>query len=171
MKSVLPAALLSSVIGTAIPASAQGLIEHHAAGYVLIGYQAEVSCPAWGCRSDLRNAWGGGWESRRTADGLSMAVEGLQRYDRFLVSPDLSYHFAVRGQRLFDPFAAAGLTLALGAGDAGIGVGQSGFNFGGGLNLWPTRRFGLRSEFRDYSPSVQYSGEHRQEFRIGLTFR
>ncbi len=80
------------------------------------------------------------------------------------------YHFrkASRSGKTV-PFLTAGYTgIFRGRG------GDSGFNFGGGVNHWFKDRVGVRLEFRDNVFGYTFSGNdyvHYLNVRVGLTFR
>jgi len=71
------------------------------------------------------------------------------------------YHFIHAKDRKLDPFVTGGYTLLFRGGTANAG------NFGGGVNYWFSRHFGIRAEFRDHV----YSSDHYWGFRFGVTFR
>ncbi len=82
-----------------------------------------------------------------------------------VASVDGSYHFRrpEKDAKLV-PFVTSGYTLMWHSGSANL------FNFGGGVNYWFRKHWGLRLEFRDHvwpnSPTAHYWG-----FRVGLAFR
>jgi hypothetical protein len=83
-----------------------------------------------------------------------------------LASVTPAFHFISEdSKRKFDPFVHGGLSLLLGRGGA-IAV-----HYGGGVNYWLRRRFGLRFEFRHHIFSPE-SGEHVHlvGFRVGIVF-
>jgi len=78
-----------------------------------------------------------------------------------------TYHFLeTSSKRKLDPFIDGGVSLLLGSGAAPT------IHYGGGINYWLKRRFGLRVEFRHclWSPEA---GEtvHFLGFRFGIVFR
>ena len=83
-------------------------------------------------------------------------------------SADVSYHFLSKNNaNKVEPFATGGYSLYFGHGKS------SGYNFGGGANVWFSKRAGLRLEIReqgDVSGTIQ-AVRNYVAFRIGLTFR
>jgi hypothetical protein len=83
-----------------------------------------------------------------------------------LASVTPAFHFISKhSKRKFDPFVDGGFSLLVGRGGA-IGI-----HYGGGVNYWVRRRFGLRFEFRHHIFSPE-SGEavHLVGFRVGIVF-
>jgi hypothetical protein len=85
-------------------------------------------------------------------------------------SVDASYHFlGNKSRRRLDPFATGGYSLYFGQRTTF----QSGFNLGGGLNLWLIKHVALRSEIRNQG-GINYFNSgltHYVAFRFGMTFR
>ncbi len=82
-------------------------------------------------------------------------------------SVDASYHFLGKGR--VEPFAVGGYSLYFGDRTAT----QSGFNVGGGVNLWFAKHAALRLEVRGQG-NIDYfrsSFAHYIAFRVGMTFR
>ncbi len=85
-------------------------------------------------------------------------------------SANASYHFFGQNNgRRVEPFVTGGYSLYFGDRTAF----QSGFNLGGGVNIWMAKHVGLRFELRDqdhidyfHSPFTRFVA-----FRIGVTFR
>jgi len=88
-----------------------------------------------------------------------------------LGSADASYHiFHTRSRPRIDPFAVGGYSLYYGE-RADV---HSGYNFGGGVNLWFIKHVAARLEVReqggiDYWANAPFT--HYVGFRFGLTFR
>ena len=87
-------------------------------------------------------------------------------------SVDASYHFfGNRSRRRVDPFATGGYSLYYGQRTTT----QSGFNLGGGVNIWVIRHAALRLEIRDQGGINHFDGfsqfTHYVAFRFGMTFR
>jgi len=83
-----------------------------------------------------------------------------------LASVTPGFHFSSKNSRSrFDPFVDGGLSLLFASG-GGIAI-----HYGGGMNYWLRRRFGLRFEFRHHIWSPE-SGEvvHLVGFRAGIVF-
>jgi opacity protein-like surface antigen len=83
-------------------------------------------------------------------------------------SIDFSYHI-LRKDSQVEPFAVGGPSLYFGQRST-----KTGFNLGGGVNLWAARHVGFRFEFRDNFGigNVEFLGPtHFVGFRIGMTFR
>ena len=83
-----------------------------------------------------------------------------------LASVTPAFHFICRdSKRKFDPFVDGGFSLLAGNG------GAVAIHYGGGMNYWVRRRFGLRLEFRHHIFSPE-SGEavHLVGFRFGIVF-
>lgn len=82
-------------------------------------------------------------------------------------SVDASYHFFGHGRA--EPFVVGGYSLYFGDRTAT----QSGYNLGGGLNLWLSKHAGVRlgiryqGNIRGFSPGF----DHYVAFRFGLAFR
>jgi hypothetical protein len=85
-------------------------------------------------------------------------------------SVDASYHFfGNKSRKGLDPFATGGYSLYYGQRTAF----QSGFNLGGGLNLWLIKHAALRLEAR-YQGGINYFNSNLTRyvaFRFGMTFR
>lgn len=77
-----------------------------------------------------------------------------------LASVNASYHFNRSGKAV--PFLTGGASIA------GAGFASGGGNFGGGVNYWVSRRFGLRFEVRDHIFSSDRP--HTVVFRVGFSF-
>jgi hypothetical protein len=116
---------------------------------------------------------GGGGEGRLTERfalgaeiGVLKPVTNQYAITAGLASVTPAFHFASKDSKSrFDPFVDGGLTLLFASG-GGIGI-----HYGGGVNYWLRRRFGLRFEFRDHIWSPE-SGEavHLVDFRAGIVF-
>lgn len=78
-----------------------------------------------------------------------------------VLSPNASYNFMGSTPRKVVPFVTGGYSLFFRSGIA------NGFNFGGGINYWMRKRFGMRFEFRDQV----LEREHYYTFRTGIVFR
>ena len=77
-----------------------------------------------------------------------------------------AFHFISKNSRSrFGPFVDGGLSMLFASG------GGVAFHYGGGMNYWLRRRFGLRFEFRHHIWSPE-SGEavHLVGFRAGVVF-
>ena len=84
-----------------------------------------------------------------------------------LASVTPAFHFISRdSKRKFDPFVDGGFSLLAGGGGGAVAI-----HYGGGMNYWVRRRFGLRFEFRHHIWSPE-SGEavHLVGFRVGIVF-
>ena len=85
-------------------------------------------------------------------------------------SANASYHFfGKKNRRRVEPFVTGGYSLYFGERTA-FG---SGFNLGGGINIWMARHVAMRLEVRDQD---HINGFHSQftrfvAFRVGVTFR
>lgn len=77
-----------------------------------------------------------------------------------VLSLDPAIHFPTHGHSSLDPYFLGGYTLFFRGGVA------NGGNYGGGVNWWFHRDFGLKLELRDQV--VQ--GTHYWGFRVGLNF-
>jgi opacity protein-like surface antigen len=87
-------------------------------------------------------------------------------------SIDASYHFfASKRQSRIDPFATGGYSLYFGQRTTT----QSGYNLGGGVNLWVIKHAALRLEVRYQGGIDGFHGftqfNHYVAFRVGMTFR
>ena len=82
-----------------------------------------------------------------------------------------SYHFfGGRSRRRVDPFVSGGYSLYFGQRTTF----QSGFNVGGGVNLWFVKHAALRLEVRDQDGINRFGGSQFTRFaafRFGMTFR
>jgi hypothetical protein len=87
-------------------------------------------------------------------------------------SIDASYHFlGKKNRRKVEPFATGGYSLYYGQRTTT----QSGYNLGGGVNLWVIKHAALRLEVR-YQGGINYFDgfspfTHYVAFRVGMTFR
>ena len=83
-------------------------------------------------------------------------------------SADVSYHFLPRTARSrVEPFVTGGYSLYFGHGET------TGFNVGGGANVWLRKHLGLRLELREQA-HAQYLIPRVKDFvafRVGMTFR
>jgi hypothetical protein len=145
-------------------------------GYAFLG----AGTGARACGSYCGAVWHGGaglesfWYKGLGIGGeVGYAHWGPYYNDAFVLSGDFSYHFrrrAVRGQ--VDPFVVIGSSAYF---PASQGRGATAGNFGGGANVWLTRRLALRLEVRDYvNPNASvngWPGTHSVSFRVGVTFR
>jgi hypothetical protein len=87
-------------------------------------------------------------------------------------SIDASYHFfGNRSRKRVEPFATGGYSLYFGDRTAT----QTGFNLGGGVNLWVIKHAALRLEVRHQGGINYFDGfspfTHYVAFRVGMTFR
>ncbi|MBZ5545458.1 MAG: hypothetical protein LAO07_17560 [Acidobacteriia bacterium] len=85
-------------------------------------------------------------------------------------SANASYHFfGKKNQRRVEPFITGGYSLYFGDRTAF----ESGFNLGGGINLWMARHVGLRLDVRDQDHINQFRSQFTRfvAFRVGFTFR
>src|SRR5271157_989493 len=117
---------------------------------------------------------GGGGEGRLTDRfalggeiGVLRPVTNQYAITTGLASVTPAFHFISRdSKRKFDPFVDGGFSLLVGGGGAGAAI-----HYGGGMNYWVRRRFGLRLEFRHHIFSPE-TGEavHLVGFRVGMVF-
>ena len=117
---------------------------------------------------------GGGGEGRLTDRfalggeiGVLKPVTNQYAITTGLASVTPAFHFISReSKRKFDPFVDGGFSLLAGGGGGAVAI-----HFGGGVNYWVRRRFGLRFEFRHHIFSPE-SGEavHLVGFRVGIVF-
>jgi opacity protein-like surface antigen len=101
--------------------------------------------------------------------GYANTAWSLDRYTAVgLGSTDLSYHFRPKkNHKRVDPFVTGGYSLYFGHGET------SGFNLGGGVNLWAAKHAALRLEGRYYD-HIGYLFHNVNRFvalRVGMTFR
>ena len=87
-------------------------------------------------------------------------------------SVDMTYHFfGNKSRRKVEPFATGGYSLYFGQRTTI----QSGFNFGGGVNIWVFKHAALRLEVRYQGGIDGFHGftqfNHYVAFRVGMTFR
>ena len=114
---------------------------------------------------------GGGGEGRITDRfalggeiGVLAPVTNQYAVTTGLASVTPAFHFVHRDSRAkFDPFVGGGVSVLFAKG-GGLAV-----HYGGGMNYWIRRRFGLRFELRDHVWSPE-SGEtiHLVDFRFGV---
>ena len=117
---------------------------------------------------------GGGGEGRITGRfalggeiGVLKPITNQYAVTAALVSATPAFHFFSKdSKRKIDPFVDGGLSLMAGKGSGAIAI-----HYGGGVNYWLRRRFGLRFEFRHHIWSPE-SGEsiHLVGFRVGIVF-
>ena len=83
---------------------------------------------------------------------------------------DFCYHYInQKHPSKVEPFAVGGPSVFFGNGGH-----STGFNAGGGINLWLTRHMALRFEIRDHSGISAFEFPGRTgfvAFRVGVTFR
>ena len=114
---------------------------------------------------------GGGGVDAHLVKGLGLNLElgilGPKEYFSDFVgvfSAGGTYYLLRGKEHRVEPFVAGGYTLVFREGHANLGY------FGGGVNVWPLRRVGMRLEFRDHlyshDPMVHFWG-----FRMGVAFR
>lgn len=85
-------------------------------------------------------------------------------------SANASYHFfGKKNRRRVEPFVTGGYSLYFGDRTAF----ESGFNVGGGVNLWMAKHVGLRLEARDQDHIEYFHSQFTRfvAFRVGVTFR
>lgn len=87
-------------------------------------------------------------------------------------SLDASYHFfGNRSRRRVEPFVTGGYSLYFGQRTTF----QSGYNLGGGVNIWVIKHAALRLEVRYQGGINGFQGysqfNHYIDFRVGMTFR
>ncbi len=121
--------------------------------------------------------------SKGLAVGAEVGATAITEQKMFGVgSADLSYHFFSKKNRgSVAPFAAGGYTLFFGHNtSAGKDVTTNGFNVGGGLDLFTTKRLGVRLDVRYYGHGGRILSRYSfpnidllsfVAFRIGMTFR
>ena len=117
---------------------------------------------------------GGGGEGRLTDRfalggeiGVLKPVTNQYAITTGLASVTPAFHFISRdSKRKFDPFVDGGFSLLAGGGGGAVAI-----HYGGGMNYWVRRRFGLRFEFRHHIWSPE-TGEavHMVGFRVGIVF-
>jgi hypothetical protein len=117
---------------------------------------------------------GGGGEGRLTDRfalggeiGVLKPVTNQYAITTGLASVTPAFHFISRdSKRKFDPFVDGGFSLLAGGGGGAVAI-----HYGGGMNYWVGRRFGLRFEFRHHIFSPE-TGEavHLVGFRVGIVF-
>ena len=115
---------------------------------------------------------GGGGESHLTDRfalggeiGVLKPVTNQHAITTGLASVTPAVHFISRDSKSkFDPFVDGGFSLLAGGGGGAVAI-----HYGGGMNYWVRRRFGLRFEFRHHIWSPE-SGEtvHMVGFRVGI---
>ncbi|MGA9056508.1 MAG: hypothetical protein WB763_08375 [Terriglobia bacterium] len=87
-----------------------------------------------------------------------------------VLSIDASYHFfGKKNRRRVEPFATGGYSLYFGDRTAT----QTGFNLGGGVNIWVFKHAALRLEVRNQDGINYFHSQftHYVAFRFGMTFR
>jgi len=85
-------------------------------------------------------------------------------------SANASYHFfGKNNRRRIEPYVTGGYSLYFGDRTAF----ESGFNLGGGINIWMARHVGLRLEVRDQDHINYFHSSFTRfvAFRVGVTFR
>ncbi len=105
--------------------------------------------------------------------GFGGEVGIVDRHSSFgFVSLDVSFHFLrhppihniLMGK--VEPFVIGGYTRTY-----NLFSGANGANFGGGFNIWLTRHFGVRAEFRDMVFSAGLPTANFLAIRGGIVFR
>ena len=84
-------------------------------------------------------------------------------------SANATFHFQNKKDRSFEPFLTGGYSHYFGDRTNT----QSGFNFGGGVNLWASKHAALRLEIREQGHINYFHSEFTNfvAFRVGVTFR
>jgi len=85
-------------------------------------------------------------------------------------SANASYHFfGKKHRRRIEPFVTGGFSLYFGDRTAF----ESGFNLGGGINIWMARHVAMRLEVRDQDHIKYFHSQFTRfvAFRVGVTFR
>ncbi|HEV2491598.1 MAG TPA: hypothetical protein VG204_00845 [Terriglobia bacterium] len=87
-----------------------------------------------------------------------------------IASGDVSYHFFPgKNRRRFEPFVTGGYSLYFGDRTET----QSGFNVGGGVNIWLVKHAAMRLEVRNQGFIKHFHSQFTDfvAFRFGVTFR
>ncbi|MCU1236861.1 MAG: hypothetical protein JWP63_4828 [Candidatus Solibacter sp.] len=74
------------------------------------------------------------------------------------------FHFNGKKGAKIDPYLTGGYTLFFRYGHANLG------NFGGGVNIWPSKHVGVKLEARDHV-TTRYETVHYWGVRVGVNFR
>jgi len=153
--------LLILLAGAAGAQSSNGYVFFAPGGVSCCGYTAMTLHLGVGGEAVLGKGVGIGAEigALGTREDFVEAVSGT-------FSANGYYHFAHRKDVKVDPFVTGGYTLLFRSGHINL------FNFGGGLNYWAGRRFGIRLEARDHVYAPEFgSALHYWGVRFGLAFR
>ena len=145
---------------------------YYAEGFGFVAYEATQG-PAGGVGGEFID------------EGFGMGGEFLKAESPFgehMLSANMSYHFVPsKKNRQFEPFVTGGLTR-FSVPNLGL-YPVSGWNIGGGANLWLRKHAALRLEVRDaiggqflstvFEPGGNYftAPQNLVTFRIGITFR
>jgi opacity protein-like surface antigen len=180
-KLVVAASLLALIPAWAVAQSA--VHPPGGQGYVFVGGGNHQMTPTvgFGGEAYARNGLGGGIEIG-VAD-LTIPITGDSNTTLGLGSADLSYHFfPKKPENKAAPFVSGGYTLFFGHNAIIHGPSDfttSGFNLGGGVDVFAARRLGARLEVRYFGHGgriLHYTFPDVDQFnfvafRIALTFR
>lgn len=127
------------------------VVTNHAGGGQNAGFGGELLFGHVGAGAELGLA---------NASGLNVGIGSI----------DFSYHFP--NKSMVEPFATGGASVFFGHRSTTM---TTGFNLGGGINVWVAKHVAVRFEVRDYSGKGAVANElglaRFVAFRIGLTFR
>jgi hypothetical protein len=158
-------------------ASAQNADESYAEGYFFVAPILAGPGSAVEHRGGVSTGFGGNVVAYK---GLGFGSEVVYAHGNGnssvgTASLDFTYHFLSKpnhskpNQRNLEPFASVGQSFYFGhRGSA------NGYNLGGGVNYWVTKRVALRFEVRDHAhigPDQFLGARNFLAFRFGMTFR
>jgi hypothetical protein len=135
----------------------------HGLGYVFYENGLETS----GSNTEHLQGLGAGGEFQlRNGLGIGAELAGhSSELGTFSLNPYFHFNQATRDGKWI-PFVTAGYT---GAGNTEFS--ENWFNFGGGVDFWPTRRIGARFEVRDSVDTNHSRPLHQIGFRTSLAWR
>ena len=146
--------------------AAAAAMAQRSSGYVFF---APGGVTANGYTSGTFQAGGGGDAIFWKGLGVNVELGALWPHEQVLyavgmLSPGGVYYLRRGKDHRVDPFVNGGYTLMF------RGGAQSLFYAGGGVNIWASRKIGVRLEFRDHV-TTDGQADHYWGFRIGAAFR
>ncbi len=151
-------------------------------GYVFVGDATHSMGPAAGFGGELTSSSGLGL-------GLELGATGFTRpgdihYNSYTIgvgSADVMYHYFDKKtkRQIISPFVAGGYNTLFGHSSLSLGKNTSGFNLGGGVDLFASKHAGLRFDARYYGHGGSILKNAYPDlaefsfvaFRVALTFR
>ncbi len=151
-------------------------------GYVFVGDTSHGMGLASGFGGEITSSTGLGVGLELGATGFTRP--GDQYYNSYTIgvgSVDVMYHYYDKKakRQIISPFVAGGYNTLFGHSSLSLGKNTSGFDIGGGIDFFATKRVGLRFDTRYYGHGgtiLKNAYPDLAEFnfvavRVGLTFR